>query len=369
MLSLSDYQRAAQARLDPMAWDYIEGGSGAERTLAANLRAFADVRLRPRVLVDVSHCPTSVPLLGGSLPAPVGIAPMAYHQLAHPDGELATVRGAGGALFVVSFFASRTLEEIAAEATGPLWYQLYGLRRRDVLADLARRAAAAGYQALVFTVDVPPLGRRLRDLRNGFVLDPSIGAPNLPADLMAVTHQRQSGTSALATHVEQSFDPTMTWTDLTWLTGLTDLPVVVKGILTGEDAALAVEHGAAAVVVSNHGGRQLDRAVASLDVLAEVVDAVGGACPVLLDGGVRHGTDVFTALALGASAVLVGRPVLWALAAAGSQGVEHALGLLTAELIETMALTGRPDLTELDRSVLANVPGLGGSWSRPVGPG
>ncbi|MFC9328937.1 alpha-hydroxy acid oxidase [Kitasatospora sp. NPDC057015] len=355
-LRVEDYRDQARGRLDSRVWDFIEGGAGTERTVEANRRAFDRVTLRPRVLVDVSACDTTTELLGAPLATPVGVAPTAYHRLAHPDGEVATARGAGaaGALYVVSLFASRTLEDVAAEAAGPLWLQLYWLRRREVLAGLVDRAAAAGYRAIVLTLDAPRLGRRHRDARNGFAIPSGIGAVNLDPALMASAHRSDAGRSALAVHTAEAVDPSVTWADLAWLRGLSRLPLVLKGILTAEDAVLAVEHGADAIVVSNHGGRQLDGAAASLDALAEVVDAVGSAaCPVLFDGGVRSGADAFAALALGARAVLLGRPVLWGLAAGGAGGVAGVLDLATEELAHTMALTGRPALPAVDRSAVA----------------
>ncbi|GAA1172149.1 4-hydroxymandelate oxidase [Kitasatospora gansuensis] len=354
-LHLEDYRDLAQHQLDHKTWDFVEGGAGAERTLGANRRAFARVTLRPRVLVDVSACDTGTELLGARLATPVGVAPTAYHRLLHPDGELATARGAGtaGALYVVSVFASRTLEDIAAEAAGPLWLQLYWLRRREVLAALVDRAATAGYRAIVLTVDAPQLGRRHRDARNGFAIPAGISAVNLGPALMASAHRSAAGRSALAVHTAEAVDPSVTWADLAWLRERSTLPLVLKGILTAEDAVLAVQHGADAIVVSNHGGRQLDGAAAGLDALAEVVDAVGAAaCPVLFDGGVRSGTDAFAALALGARAVLLGRPVLWGLAVDGAAGVAGVLGLATEELAHTMALTGRPALSAVDRSAV-----------------
>jgi 4-hydroxymandelate oxidase len=305
-------------------------------------------------MVDVSHVDTATRVLGAALGTPVGIAPTAYHRLAHPDGEVATAAGAGraGALFIVAMFASRTLEDIAAAATGPLWLQLYWLRRRDALAALAERAYAAGYAALVLTVDAPRIGRRLRDVRNGFAVDADVRAVNLDPALMATTHERHGGASAIAAHAAQTFDPSLTWADLAWLRERTPLPIVVKGVLTGEDARTAVAHGVAGIIVSNHGGRQLDGALATLDALPEVVDAVDGACPVLVDGGVRSGRDVLVALALGADAVLVGRPALWALAAGGADGVADLLGLLTDQLAHDMALAGRPGLAALDRRLV-----------------
>jgi 4-hydroxymandelate oxidase len=335
-------------------WDFVQGGAESERTVGDNRRAFSRVTLRPRVLVDVSHCDTGTELLGARLRTPLGIAPTAYHQLAHPEGEVATARGAGaaGALFVVSIYASRTLEDIAAAAAAPLWLQLYWLRRRDLLAELVRRAAAVGYRAIVLTVDAPRLGRRHRDARNGFAIGPGIRAANLDPAVMTAAHLPGTGRSALADHAAEAVDPSVTWSDLAWLRERSDLPLVLKGILTAQDAALAVRHGADAIVVSNHGGRQLDRTPATLDALAEVVDAVGGAVPVLLDGGVRGGTDAFAALALGARAVLLGRPALWGLAADGAAGVAGVLDLAPEELAHTMALAGRPDLGSLDRSAV-----------------
>lgn len=350
-----DYQALARRRLAPEVWDFIEGGGGAELTLAANREAFDRVRLRPRVLVDVSVVDTTTTLLGSTLAAPVGIAPMAYHQLVHPEAEVGTAMGAAkaGALYVVGMFASRTFEEIAATATSPLWLQLYWLRRRDVMADIVARAEACGYQALVLTVDAPVIGRRLRDLRHGFAVDPGVAAINIDRELMASTHQRRSGESAIATHARQSFDPSLSWTDLAWVREHTRLPLILKGILTGADAARAVEHGVDGVIVSNHGGRQLDGVPASLPALAEVVDAVAGRCPVLVDGGIRRGTDIFAALAVGADTVLIGRPVLWALAADGGTGVASVLALLREELAHTMTLAGTPTLSDVDRRAIA----------------
>lgn len=355
IVCVDDYHALARAHFAAHNWDYIEGGSGAELSIDANRRAFDTAQLRPRVLVDVSTCSTALRLLGADLATPIGVAPTAYHRMAHPEGECATARGAGaaGALTVVSMFASRTLEDVAAAATGPLWIQLYWLRDRKQLADLAVRAERAGYRALVLTVDTPQLAQRRRDLRNAFVLDPDIAPANLPPAHSEAQHHRQEGRSALAQHAAQSFDASITWADLAWLRGTTTLPLVVKGILTAEDARLAVEHGAAGIIVSNHGGRQLDGAVPALTALPEVVAAVEGRCPVLVDGSVRSGRDVFVAVAVGASAVLVGRPVLWGLAVSGAEGVADVLTMLDRELTQVMALAGRPRLADIDRSAIA----------------
>ena len=347
-LSTEDYAFAARELVDGKVWDFISGGGGAEITLEANRHIFDSTMIRPRILVDVSKCDTSRQLLGDRWPSPIGIAPTAYHRMLHDEGELATAQGTNGAPFVVSMFASQPLEEIAEHAAGPLWLQLYWLQRRDVLISMAKRAHQAGYRALVLTVDAPRIGRRLRDIRNEFGVPPHIRAVNIDVELMASTHQADG----IAKHAALTFDQTVTWADLAWLKSLTDLPLVLKGVLTAEDAALAVEHGADAIVVSNHGGRQLDGAVPALRALPEVVAAVGGRCPVLLDGGIRHGRDVFVALASGASAVLVGRPVLWALAAGGAPAVADLLSLLNTELEHTMALAGRPRVEEITRSAL-----------------
>jgi 4-hydroxymandelate oxidase len=342
-------------------WDYIEGGAGDELTVAWNSAAFDRVSIVPRTMVDVSACDLSCELFGARYATPLGVAPMAYHRIAHPEGEVATARGAGaaGALCVVSIFASERLEDIAAarsgtEASGPLWFQLYWLRRREVMLDLAARAGAAGYGALVVTADTPRLGDRRRDRRNGWAVPAGVRAVNLDAAVMASAHRGRPGASALAGHADETFDPSVTWHDLEWLVARTPLPVLVKGILDPADGRLAVDHGAAGVIVSNHGGRQVDGAISALRALPAVVDAVAGRVPVLLDGGVRRGRDAFVALALGATAVLIGRPVLWALAAAGAHGVAHQLRMYRDELENLLALAGRPRASELDREAVAH---------------
>lgn len=354
IVCVEDYEPLARERLPSPVWDYIEGGAGAELTLNANREAFDRITVRPRVLVDVSHCDTTTTVLGSTLQTPVIVAPTAYHGQVHPDAEEATARGAGaaGSLFVASTLASRSLDDIARAATGPLWFQLYWLRDRAVVTDLVTRAQAAGYYALVLTVDAPQIGRRLRDLRNGFAVDPSARAGSLEEALTAVAHQQQEGVSGVAAAAVEIFDQTITWSDLAWLRSLSDLPLLLKGVVTAADAALAVEHGIDGIIVSNHGGRQLDGGVASLRALPDVVGAVAGRCPVLVDGGVRRGRDVFVALALGADAVLVGRPVLWGLAVSGADGVEHVLTMLTEDLAHTMALAGRPTLADIGRDAV-----------------
>jgi 4-hydroxymandelate oxidase len=354
-LNVSEYESLAEGRLDHKAWDYFRGGSDDEVTLRANREAFARIQLRPRVLVDVSHCDLSTTVLGAPVSMPVLIAPMGYQCLATPEGECATARAAGAAetLMVVSTMATRTLEETAAVATGPLWFQLYVYKDRSISEQLVRRAEEAGYRALVLTVDLPRIGRRERDIRNGFGLPPHLRNANFVTHASHEMPETDPGTSGLATHTAAHFDESLTWEAVAWLKSITRLPVLLKGILTAEDAALAVEYGADGLIVSNHGGRQLDAVPASITALPAIADAVAGRLEVYLDGGIRRGTDVLKALALGARAVLVGRPVLWGLAVAGENGVRDVLELLRAELALALALAGRPTLASIDRSVVS----------------
>ncbi|MGH3854047.1 MAG: alpha-hydroxy acid oxidase [Pseudonocardiaceae bacterium] len=343
-VSIGDVRRLAETAVPPDVWDFVEGGSGAELTLAGNRAAFDRVALLPRALVGVSTSDTSGRLLGGPVAMPVAVAPMAYQRLLHPDGELAAARAArdAGVPFVLSTLSSCRIEEVAAvgETT---WFQLYWLRDEELTEKLVRRAQRHGCAAIVLTVDVPLLGRRLRDVRNDFTLPPSVRAVNLDAP-DGEEHVRISGTSAVATHTAAAFRTKLTWRDLARLREWTTLPLVIKGILDPRDARLAVDVGVDAVVVSNHGGRQLDGAPPSVVALPAVVEEVGDACEVLLDSGVRGGTDVLRAVALGASGVLVGRPVLWGLAAGGAAGVRQVLALIHAELSEAMTLAGCADL-------------------------
>ncbi|WIG57957.1 MAG: L-lactate dehydrogenase [Ktedonobacterales bacterium] len=358
-VNVREYEALAQARMDPAAWDYYRSGAEDEVTVRANCDGFARIRLRPRMLVDVTSCDTRTTVVGTPVSMPILIAPTAYHCLACEDGECATARAAGAAdtLMVASTLATRNIEAIAAAATGPLWFQLYVYRDRAVSESLVRRAEAAGYRALVLTVDTPRLGRRERDIRNAFSLPPHLGMANFTSeDDLTMVHFQGTGKSALAAHVAALFDTSLTWEALSWLRSITTLPVLVKGVLTGEDAELAIQHGAAGILVSNHGGRQLDGALASIEALPEVVEAVNGRCEVYLDGGIRRGTDVLKALALGARAVLVGRPILWGLGANGEAGARHVLELLRAELELAMALAGRPRLAEIDRSLVKMLP-------------
>ena len=336
-VNISEYETLARARMEPVEWDFYAGGSDDEVTLGTTRAAFERIRLRPRVLVDVSACDLRTTVLGTRVSMPILVAPMAFHGLAHPEGECETARAAGesGTLMVTSTTSNRSLEEIAATASGPLWFQLYTYGGFEISASLVKRAEAVGYRAIVLTVDLPRVGRRERDIRNNF---------NLPSRLF-------EGNFAGITIPDETF-VTLTWESIAWLRGVTSLPIVIKGILTAEDAQLAAEHGVDGIVVSNHGGRQLDTTLPAIEALPEVVEAVAGRCEVYMDGGIRRGTDVLKALALGARAVLLGRPVLWGLAANGAAGVRHVLEMLRDELELAMVLSGRPTLASIDRSLV-----------------
>lgn len=352
-INLFEYEPLARERMDAMSWDYFRSGAEDEVTLAENRRAFERIRLRPRVLADVSALDTRTTALGIPVAAPILVAPMAYHRLAHDEGEAAMARGAGaaGTLMCVSTMSTMPMEEIAQAATGPLWFQLYVYRDRSITESLVRRAERAGYRALVVTLDTPLLGRREADIRNGFGLPEHLTLANF-AGALAEEKRVAPGASALAIYMAEQLDSALTWEGIDWLASITSLPIVLKGILTAEDAALAARHHAAGIIVSNHGGRQLDGAIATIEALPEVVEAVAGRAEVYMDGGVRRGTDVLKALALGARAVFVGRPMLWALAVDGARGVERALSLVTEEFKLAMALSGRPTLAEIDRSLV-----------------
>jgi 4-hydroxymandelate oxidase len=335
-LNLWDYERIAEGKVEPGAWGYFAGGSGDERTLADNLEAFRRWRLRPRMLVDVGSVTTATTILDREVSLPVLAAPTAFQRLAHPEGELATARAvaAAGTIMSLSTLGSASPAELAAAAPkGRNWLQLYWSRDRDFTKALVESAEEAGFEAVLLTVDLPAAGRRERDLRAAFEVPSDIPLPNLQIHL---------GSGDFHATLGEVVDPTITWRDLEWLRSVSSLPLVVKGILTAEDARLACEHGVDGVAVSNHGGRQLDGVPASLDVLPEVVEAVSGRCLVLLDGGIRRGTDVVTALALGARAVLVGRPLIWGLAADGEEGVRRVLELLGAEVELALRLLGCP---------------------------
>lgn len=353
-INLFEYESLAEQRLSQMALDYYRSGAGDELTLQENRTAFKRYRLRPRMLVDVSQRDLSVSFLGQSFPLPFFVAPMAFQCLAHPQGEIATAKAAAelGAVMVLSTLSTQPLEDVAnVRRDTPKWFQLYIHRDRGLTKALVERAEAAGFSALCVTVDAPILGKRERDRRNQFTLPPELKLANLvgTSDLKIPQSQGESG---LLTYFAEQIDPSLTWKDLEWLRSLTELPILVKGILRGDDALKAVEYGAKGIIVSNHGGRQLDGAIASLDALPEIVAAVKDEIVVLMDGGIRRGTDILKALALGARGVLVGRPILWGLAVAGEAGVRHVLSILREELDSAMALSGCATVEAIDRSLL-----------------
>lgn len=356
-INLFEYQTLASQQLPPMARDYYASGSWDEITLRDNRAAFERYKLRPRMLVDVSQRNLSTQILGQSLPLPILIAPMAFQCLAHPEGEIATAKAAAsvGSLMVLSTLATKGMDEVSSvKKQAPQWFQLYVHRDRALTRALVESAHAAGFQALCLTVDAPVLGKREKDMHNQFVLPPDMELANLSA-LTDLEISYNPGESGLFTYFLEQINPALTWADVEWLQSLSPLPVVVKGILRPDDAIRAVEHGAKAVIVSNHGGRQLDGAIASMDALSEVVAAVGHKVDVLVDGGIRRGTDVLKALALGAKAVLLGRPVLWGLAVGGEAGVKHVLELLRDEFDLAMALSGCAKLQDIDPSLVVRL--------------
>jgi 4-hydroxymandelate oxidase len=332
--TVAEYEPLARARVEPAAWDYYAGGAGDEISLADATAAWNRLRLRPRVMVDVSRRDLATTAFGATLEHPIVVAPMASHHLAHPDAERATARGASaaGALFTLSTISSTSMEDVAAAVPdAPRWFQLYAPSDRGACRALVERAAAAGYGAVAVTVDLPLPGNRERDARNGFVLDLGV---HLPPDQATDA----SGIIVL---------PTMDWEELAWLRSVCPVPLVAKGILRADDAARAVEAGCDGIWVSTHGGRQLDTAIAGADALPQIAEAVDGRSLVVVDGGVRRGIDVLKGLALGADLVAVGRPALWGLAVDGAAGVERVVGIIRDELSLAMALTGCRSLAEI----------------------
>ncbi|AHH99491.1 alpha-hydroxy acid oxidase [Kutzneria viridogrisea] len=356
-LDLAELARAAKAVIPAAVWDFVEGGSGAELSLGANRSALDSLALVPRVLRDVSAPTAGCALLGAQAEMPVAIAPMAYQRLLHPDGELAVARAAklAGIPFTVPMLSSVAVEQVASSGAD-LWFQLYWLRDRGKTAELLARAQAAGCRAVVLTVDVPRMGRRLRDLRNSFALPGEVGAAHFAPDQAVAAQRRKDGASAVADHTSQAFDPSLSWPDLEWLRGRTSLPLVLKGVLDPRDALRASQSGVDALVVSNHGGRQLDGALPAIDALPAVREAVGETCEVLLDSGIRSGVDVLRAIARGARGVLLGRPVLHGLALGGAEGVGRTLALLRAEIDDALALAGCRDVHEAAGLRLAKSP-------------
>ncbi len=351
-VNLLELEGRAQRLLSQTAYDFYAGGSGDEVTLRENRAAYERITLLPRVLVDVSIRKMDTTVLGEPVSMPILIAPMAFQCLAHPEGEVATAKAAGAAetLMTLSTNATSSIEEVLAVATGPVWFQIYVFKDKAISAALVKRAEAAGCKAIILTVDSPVLGRRDRDARNPFKLPDNLSLKNLPP---ACLHKIADGMAGSAlVDLASLYDPALTWKDIEWLAGITKLPVLVKGILRADDALLAIEHGVSGIIVSNHGARQLDTTPATISVLPEIADAVAGKVELYIDGGVRRGTDVLKALAYGARAVFVGRPILWGLSVAGESGVTSVLEMLRQEFDLTMALCGCPTLTAITRDLV-----------------
>lgn len=353
IVNLAELEQLARARLTQGAFDYYASGADDEVTLRDNRAAFDRIKLHYRVLVDVSARSTATTVLGHPVSCPILVAPTAFHGMACDEGELATARAASaaGTIMTLSSLSNTDVEEVARASSSPLFFQLYVYRDRGATAALVRRVEAAGARALVLTVDAPMLGRRERDVRNRFSLPEGLKVKNMMGAGYGEVANVPSD-SGLAAYFASLIDPALCWNDLGWLRSITTLPIVVKGIVRADDALRARDHGVAAIVVSNHGGRQLDGSPATIEVLAGIAEAIAGTTEIWLDGGVRRGTDVLRALALGARAVLIGRPVLWGLALAGEQGATAVLETLRRELDLAMALAGCPTIASIGPDLL-----------------
>ena len=341
-LSLADFEPAARKSMPHDVYEYVASAAGEELTLRENEAAFDRIKLRPRVLRDVAKLDTRVKIFGETLAHPVLLAPTAYQRMSHPEGELATARGAGeaGAVFILSTSGTASVEECVAASSAPVWFLLYWQSDRAFNESLVARIEASGAKALGVTVDTPVLGDRRRQYRAGFELPADVVTPHL--------NDRNTGLRGVGTPGRT----VLTWRDVEWLRSLTKMPFVLKGILDPDDAARAIDAGADAIIVSNHGARNLDTLPATIDALPAIVERVAGRIPVLMDGGIRRGTDVIKSLAFGATAVLIGRPYVYALAVGGAAAVTHCVDLLRRELEMAMALTGRASIAEIDRSLI-----------------
>ncbi len=361
--SVADLRQIAKRRLPRAVFDYIDGGAEDEVSMRRNTAVFARLEFRPRVLRDVSDIDTSTTLLGRSLPLPVVLAPTGFTRIATPGGELDVARAAAGAglPYTLSTLATRSIEEVAAVSSGPKWFQVYVWRDRGLVAEMLARAAAAGYEAIVLTADLAVPGRRERDVRHGFTLPPKIGLGTLldgtrhpgwtwqfvRAGPVTFANIGEGEAVRLADFITTQFDPSLSWRDLDWFRERWAGPIVLKGVQTVEDAKLAADAGVAAIALSNHGGRQLDGAPPPAELIAPVADAIGGQAEIICDGGIRRGSDIVKALALGARACMIGRAYLYGLAAAGQAGVGAVLGMLTADVRRVMALSGVRSIAEI----------------------
>lgn len=360
-VNLPELEKLAQQVLPQAYFDYYCGGATDELTLKRNCSDFEQIKLRPRMLRDISNIDTSLSALGTTLASPICIAPTAFHGLAHSEAELATVRAAAhmNTLMTLSTLSNTSLEDAMAAGRHHMWFQLYVYKDREITKDLVKRAKAAGYKALVVTVDSPSLGKRERDLKNAFHLPAHLCAKNLEKFMLHEIPQHENNANGeqeknrLAAYIASLYDRSLTWKDLAWIVSLSDLPVLVKGILRGDDAVLAIQHGAKGIIISNHGGRQVDTVLSGIEALIDVVEELQtkklstSNTEIYMDGGIRRGTDVLKALALGARAVFVGRPILYGLALAGQAGVERVLAILQDEFKLAMSLCGAASLSDI----------------------
>uniref|UniRef100_A0A0A9WWN9 (S)-2-hydroxy-acid oxidase n=1 Tax=Lygus hesperus TaxID=30085 RepID=A0A0A9WWN9_LYGHE len=352
---VSEFEQLAKSKL-PKNWlDYYNSGACNETTLALNKSAFLKLRIKPRMLRDVSKLDTTTTILGKPVPIPIGVSPTAMQRLACPEGEVANIKAVSstGSIYILSTLSTTSIEDVALAAPNTTkWFQLYIYKDRDITRNLVQRAEKAGFQALVLTVDAAVFGKRYADCKNKFSLPPHLELANLRG--IAPSNFKGSDGSGLQSYVNSLFDSTLTWEDVKWLQGITKMPVILKGILTAEDALIAADLGIPAIVVSNHGGRQLDTCPASIEALPEIARAVGNRCELYLDGGIRYGTDIFKAIALGAKMVFVGRPAVWGLSCAGEDGVKKVLKILMEEFEQAMALSGCTSIGEIRKDMIVH---------------
>ena len=354
LINLAEYESRAREMAGASTLDYYDGGANDEITLRENVTAFSRISLFPRVLRGVGQRDLHTTILGLPASTPVIVAPIALIGMLHPDGELPVARAASnaGSIVTLSTFSVTPIEDVVASATGPVWFQLYVYKDRSASEALVRRAEAAGCTALQLTVDAPVLGRRERDVRNNFSLPDDLWAPNLTADGKPPPPRSSDHRSPFAVAIDELFDPNLTWDDIAWLTSVSKLPVLLKGIVRADDARRAVDAGAAGVIVSNHGGRQFDTAPAAIDALGPISEAVGDRTEVMVDGGIRRGADIVKAIAMGARAVQIARPIVWGLVVSGEDGVRDVLDLLRDELDLAMALAGCRSIDEISLDLL-----------------
>eukprot|EP00794_Sanderia_malayensis_P020573 gene20573-22597_t len=356
-LCVKDFEDFARTTLPKNAFDYFSSGADEEQTLQENKTAFKRLRIRPMMLRDVSNIDMSTTILGERVDFPICVSPTAMQRMAHPDGEVATARAAAsvGTCMTLSSWATSTIEDVSiANGDSLRWFQLYIYKDKNIVRDLVSRAEKAGYKALAVTIDAPILGQRLRDVRNRFTLPSHLSLANYSTEDVHADGVQGSEESGLAEYVKQLIDPSLNWDHIKWLKTITNLPIVIKGVLTKEMALEALEFGVSGIMVSNHGARQIDGVPSTIEALPEIVEAVDGKVEVFIDGGIRQGTDAFKALAIGARAVFVGRPVLWGLAYDGEAGVRALLQILKNEFERAMKLSGCRSVQDIDRTMVVH---------------